>query len=198
MSENMRPHKAFFFNLLFLLFHRLVSWTKKTSIDRDIFFSGSMSAWNERINKEDKQLLAHVINSRSQLRASSSAAVEVSGPSKPPSSISSSVQRHAISVQNQIAQSKLTGSSKQQQPQAQTSNGSVCGSVAPSVRSSSSTQMSHRGVSTVQGTSYSELSVFSNRLEQLEKKLEEERAERKRVFDELNQIKSLLLSNAKK
>ena len=152
-----------------------------------------MSAWNERINKEDKQLLAHVIKARNNLKSG----LGVTG-SKPPSSVPSTLQRHGDAVQNQISQSKSAGvQGSNGTAGAQTSNASVCGSIAPSARSSASTQLSHRGVSTVQGTSYSELTVFSNRLEQLEKKLDEERAERKRVFDELNQIKALLLSGVK-
>jgi hypothetical protein len=70
---------------------------------------------------------------------------------------------------------------------------SAC-SVAPSFRSSMSTQASHRGASTVQGSAaISQLTVFSTRLEKLEQRLADEHRERMRVADELAQIRQLLL-----
>ena len=72
---------------------------------------------------------------------------------------------------------------------------SSASSVAPSAAGSSrSTQLSHHGVSTVQGSrAISDLTMFSTRLEKIEQRLQAEHAERQRVYTELSEIKKLLM-----
>lgn len=135
-------------------------------------------AWKQRVLAEDKKLLAQVLDARRRLAES------------PVQASTTSTVRRANdmgSVSRRSGVAPPIGSS------VRCSAGSSCAaSTTPSIRSTATTQLSHHGVSTVQGTSISQLTVFSTRLEKLEQRLEEERLERKRVVDELSQIKQLL------
>lgn len=144
-------------------------------------------AWKQRVLQEDKQLLAKVIDARRRLAESPALVNEVDGMAIRTRGFTPSLGERP---NNKVA--PPIGSSVKS-----TVSGGGSTSVAPSngCRSSTSTQLSHHGVSTVQGSiAISQLSIFSTRLEKLEHRLEEERRERKRVVDELAEIKQLLIS----
>lgn len=141
-------------------------------------------AWKQRVLQEDKQLLAKVIDARRRLVCDDEPKQPASNGSTRPST---GVRTTEPPTTQRFGVAAPVGSSVR----------STCGSTASSsaCRSSTSTQLSHHGVSTVQGSmAISHLSIFSTRLEKLEHRLEEERKERKRVVEELAEIKQLLVS----
>mmetsp|Transcript_8406 Transcript_8406/g.9496 ORF Transcript_8406/g.9496 Transcript_8406/m.9496 type:complete len:154 (+) Transcript_8406:68-529(+) len=136
-------------------------------------------AWKQRVLQEDKQLLAKVIEARRKLADN----VIATTPEIPhlPEAPTGGSRRFSVAAPVGSSVRSTCSSSSVSAP-------SAC-------RSSTSTQLSHHGVSTVQGSmAISHLSVFSTRLEKLEHRLEEERKERRRVVDELAEIKQLLIS----
>ena len=152
-------------------------------------------AWKERITQEDKRLLAHVIEARRRLASGGEDAA----------SVATSVWQRNAEVADVLSRRKVDQRQRVAAPvgtsirtNAASSSGRPVsrGSAQLSAcRSSSSTQPSHRGISTVVGggSTASGLSVFSARLEKLEQKLDEERSERRRVYEELDEIRRLLL-----
>lgn len=139
-------------------------------------------AWKQRVNQEDRNLLAQVIEARRRLAESNAANLREETRS---SSSAASSHQQFPQVKKQVA--PPIGSSIR-------GNSSSANSAAPSCRSSTSTQLSHRGASTIQGSAaLSQMTAFSSRLEKLEQRLVDEHRERMRVTDELTQIRQLLL-----
>jgi hypothetical protein len=140
-------------------------------------------AWKQRVNQEDRNLLAQVIEARRRL-AESTARTCRDGSSVAESQVIAPLTKPVLS-KREVA--PPIGTSIRAPP-------SSSGSVAPSCRSSTTTQLSHRGASTIQGSAaLSQMTAFSTRLEKLEQRLADEHKERMRVTDELTQIRQLLL-----
>lgn len=137
-------------------------------------------AWKQRVIQEDRNLLAQVIEARRRLANSSL---------RDDSSSVNGSQRKLI------APLSKTPVKREVAPPIGTSVRSSCSnSVAPSCRSSTTTQLSHKGASTIQGSAaLSQMTAFSTRLEKLEQRLADEHNERMRVTNELTQIRQLLI-----
>lgn len=151
-------------------------------------------AWGEAVKAEEKAMLHQLLM---QQRSADIGKKVAAG--QPPGSVSSSVRNYCNSeVRNRIAEYNKSqvappvGSSVQAVRPTETS------SVAPSIHSSRSTQLSHRAPSTRGGGTsvFSGLTEFSVRLEKMEQRLVEDKAERQKVHDELAEIKRLLLEQA--
>lgn len=146
-------------------------------------------AWKERVSVEDKTLLEQTVAARAALQQQRTGTP----------SVTSSVR---VKVDQQVRE--LIQSKKKDDVAAPvgTSIRSTAGdkmSTAPTAQSSRSTQPSHRGASTVGGSTsvISELTAFSTRLAKMEERLDEERTERRKVHEELAEIKKLLLQRQK-
>jgi hypothetical protein len=142
-------------------------------------------AWKQRVNQEDRNLLAQVIEARRRLAESTAR------PCRDGSSVAESQGKGNAPLSKPVLSKREVappiGTSIRAPP-------SSSGSVAPSCRSSTTTQLSHRGASTIQGSAaLSQMTAFSTRLEKLEQRLADEHKERMRVTDELTQIRQLLL-----
>lgn len=150
-------------------------------------------AWKQRVILEDRKLLAQVVEARRRLAEESrcDGGSNVDGSHHAACSSSSVPRLEQRSNKQRLAAPVGTTIRGNHGASSASSN---TGSVAPSCRSSTTTQISHKGASTVQGSAaISQLTAFSSRLEKLEQRLADEHKERMRVTDELTQIRQLLL-----
>ena len=162
-------------------------------------------AWKERLKTEDKALLEHTISMREAIQRQGTPSItsSVMGSTASGGRVFPSPGRGAPAAGLPPTGDPLKYYSKNHVAgpvgSSMVERGSSLPSVAGSVRSVRSSQISHKGASTVDGGSskVTGVTVYNERITALERSLEEERKTRESVQNELAEIKQLLLEQRK-